>query len=184
MSGPQPLSRVTIDPEIIRADRRKSKKFDQCGLGEKAIYIGGSLTPRKFYVPYSQVTHVYKRVAVSKGSGKAFLTPILYLVVRYDDGQEKQCSFRYLNDADAMLTELEQRFPAWLDKNLPVNPLKCEYFLPFVANALIKDGEGTVRVLPCHETWHGITYKADMEDVVSSIARLRAEGVYPQQLLD
>ena len=111
MSGPQPLSSVTIDPEIIRADRRKSKKFDQCGLGEKAIYIGGSLTPRKFYVPYSQVTHVYKRVAVSKGSGKAFLTPILYLVVRYDDGQEKQCSFRYLNDADAMLTELEHTHP-------------------------------------------------------------------------
>lgn len=111
MSGPQPLSKVTIDPEIIRADRRKCKKFDQCGLGEKAVYIGGSLTPRKFYVPYSEVTHVYKRVAVSKGSGKAFLTPILYLVVRYDDGKEMQCSFRYLNDADDMLTELEHTHP-------------------------------------------------------------------------
>ncbi|MGI6055860.1 MAG: ATPase P [Bilifractor sp.] len=111
MSGPQPLSTVTIDAEEIRADRRKSRKFDQCGLGEKAIYIGGFLTPRKFYVPYSQVTHVFKRVAVSKGSGKAFLTPILYLVVRYDDGKEKQCSFRYLNEADDMLTELERTHP-------------------------------------------------------------------------
>lgn len=111
MSGPQPLSRVTIDPEIIRKDRRSCKKYDQCGLGEKAVYIGGALTPRKFYVPYAQVTHVYKRVAVSKGSGKAFLTPILYLVVRYDDGKEKQCSFRYLNDADDMLTELEHTHP-------------------------------------------------------------------------
>lgn len=111
MRGPKPLSTVTIDPEEIRADRRKSRRFDQCGLGEKAIYIGGWLTPRKFYVPYSQVTHVFKRVAVSKGSGKAFLTPILYLVVRYDDGKEKQCSFRYLNEADEMLTELERTHP-------------------------------------------------------------------------
>ncbi|MGN0363765.1 MAG: hypothetical protein ACI4ET_13120 [Bilifractor sp.] len=111
MGTPQPLGTVTIAPEELREDRKKCKKYDQCGLGEKAVYIGGALTPRKFYIPYAQLTHVYKRVAVSKGSGKAFLTPILYLVFRYGNGQEKQCSFRYLNDADALLTELEHTHP-------------------------------------------------------------------------
>lgn len=111
MGAPQALSEVTLAPEELREDRRKCKKYDQCGLGAKAIYVGGALTPRRYYVPYSQVTHVYKRVAVSKGSGKAFLTPILYLVVRYDKGKEKQCSFRYLNEADEMLTELEHTHP-------------------------------------------------------------------------
>ena len=84
----------------------------------------------------------------------------------------------------SMMEELEKRFPAWLDANLPVNPEKCEYFLPFVTNALIQAGEGRVRVLNCHETWHGITYREDMDDVVSYIAQLRRDGVYPEKLLD
>ena len=83
-----------------------------------------------------------------------------------------------------MLRQLRDRFPAWLDENLPKNPEKAEYFLPFVTNALIHEGQGTVRVLPCHESWHGITYKEDMPDVLQYIARLRQEGVYPETLLD
>ena len=83
-----------------------------------------------------------------------------------------------------MMDELERRFPAWLDENLPRNPEKCEYFLPFVANALIQEGVGSVRVLNCHETWHGITYREDLPDVIDYIAKLRAEGVYPETLLD
>ena len=84
----------------------------------------------------------------------------------------------------SMLTELERRFPQWLDGHLRDEPLKCEYFLPFVANAVIQEGKGSVRVLPCHETWHGITYKEDMQSVVSYIAALREKGVYPETLLD
>ena len=84
----------------------------------------------------------------------------------------------------AMLRELNDRFPAWLDENLPVNPLKCEYFLPFVANSIIKEGKGSVRILNCHETWHGITYKEDMGSVVNYLAELRRQGVYPEALLD
>jgi len=83
-----------------------------------------------------------------------------------------------------MLRQLRDRFPAWLDENLPRNPEKAEYFLPFVANSLIHEGLGTVEVLPCHESWHGITYKEDMPDVLNYIAQLRREGVYPETLLD
>ena len=83
-----------------------------------------------------------------------------------------------------MMRELERRFPAWLEKNLPENPLKCEYFLPFVVNALIHENEGRVRVLPCHETWYGITYREDMDSVVGHLADLRKAGSYPEILLD
>ena len=83
-----------------------------------------------------------------------------------------------------MLRQLRDRFPAWLDENLPKNPEKAEYFLPFVANSLIHEGLGTVEVLPCHESWHGITYQEDMPDVLDYIARLRQDGVYPETLLD
>ena len=93
-------------------------------------------------------------------------------------------SMNFWGFGPSMMKELERRFPAWLDENLPVNPDKCEYFLPFVANALIKEGVGTVRVLNCHETWHGITYREDLPDVINYITKLRAQGVYPETLLD
>ena len=83
-----------------------------------------------------------------------------------------------------MLEELERRFPAWLEENLAANPLKAEYFLPFVVNALIQEGEGSVRVLPCRESWYGITYREDMESVVHHLAALRESGAYPEILLD
>lgn len=84
----------------------------------------------------------------------------------------------------SMMKELEERFPAWLDENVPKNPEKCEYFLPFVANSIIKEGVGSVRVIPCNEAWYGVTYKEDMANVVESIAKLREAGLYPETLLD
>lgn len=84
----------------------------------------------------------------------------------------------------SMMDELTKRFPAWLDENLPANPMKCEYFLPFVANALIKAGEGRVKVLNCHETWYGVTYKEDLGKFEEAMAWMRRKGIYPESLLD
>lgn len=83
-----------------------------------------------------------------------------------------------------MLRELADRFPAWLDKSVPVNPQKCEYFLPFVANELIQENTASVKILNCHEAWYGITYKEDMQSVVDAIANMRKQGIYPEALLD
>ena len=83
-----------------------------------------------------------------------------------------------------MLDELVARFPAWYEQNVSANPLKAEYFLPFVANELIQEKLASVRVLPCTETWYGITYQEDLPNVIRAIAALRAQGVYPETLLD
>ena len=83
-----------------------------------------------------------------------------------------------------MMDELRDRFPAWLEENLAVNPEKAEYFLPSVANALIQEGKGSVRVLNCTETWHGITYREDLQSVIDAVAAMRAAGLYPEALLD
>lgn len=83
-----------------------------------------------------------------------------------------------------MWEQLSDRFPRWLDENLPGNPFGCEYFLPYVVNELIRDGEGSVRVLNCHETWFGMTYREDLPSVKAHIAQMRAEGVYPAAMLD
>ena len=84
--------------------------------------------------------------------------------------------------ANGLLDELWARFPAFLDKNLPVNPAKCEYFLPFVVNEQLEDGSASVQVLPCEETWYGVTYREDLESVQNAISTMKAEGIYEEVL--
>ena len=84
--------------------------------------------------------------------------------------------------ANGLLDELWDRFPAFLDKNLPVNPAKCEYFLPFVVNELLEDGSASVQVLPCEETWYGVTYREDLESVQNAIAKMKEEKIYEEVL--
>lgn len=81
-----------------------------------------------------------------------------------------------------ILQELEERFPKFLEENLPKNPIKCEFFLPTVANAQIHEGLGTVRVLHTDETWYGVTYREDLPSVQEAIAALRRDGKYPEIL--
>lgn len=97
---------------------------------------------------------------------------------------DSQVSMNCWGFGKSMLDELNARFPEWLDTTLPQNPLKGEYFLPFVANSVISEGKGCVKVLNCTETWHGVTYKEDLPDVIAAIAKMRRDGLYPETLLD
>lgn len=82
----------------------------------------------------------------------------------------------------SILPELDARFGAFLEKNLPVNPLKCEYFLPFVVDELLKEGKAEVMVLKSVDRWYGVTYKEDKEMVVKAIQGLKNQGLYPEKL--
>jgi len=74
------------------------------------------------------------------------------------------------------------QFPEFLEENLPVNPLKCEYFLPSVASRELKDGHCTIRLLPCEETWYGMTYREDIPAVQAAIEKMKQNGIYPRDL--
>ena len=82
----------------------------------------------------------------------------------------------------SILKELKDRFPKFLDENLKVNPLKCEYFLPFVVDELLGEKRATVKVLKSMDKWYGVTYKEDKPVVVAAIQRMKDEGLYPQHL--
>jgi len=81
-----------------------------------------------------------------------------------------------------MMDELEKGFPAFLRENLPVNPLKCEYFLPFAVDDLVQEQKATVRVLKTQDRWYGVTYKEDKPMVVKAVQSLKDAGLYPQKL--
>lgn len=78
------------------------------------------------------------------------------------------------------MKELKERFPLFLRENLEKNPLKCEFFLPFVVNDLMQEGKARVRVLTTPDIWHGITYQQDKADFEQAVQELKNKGVYPQ----
>lgn len=82
----------------------------------------------------------------------------------------------------SILSELENRFIDFLDENLPVNPEKCEYFLPFVVDELLKKDKAQVTVLRSADKWYGVTYKEDKPMVMDAIQSLKNSGYYPQKL--
>lgn len=82
----------------------------------------------------------------------------------------------------SMLSELNERFSGFLKENLSENPLKCEYFLPFVVDELIREDKAEVTVLESRDRWYGVTYKEDKPVVVKAIQALKDQGLYPQKL--
>jgi NDP-sugar pyrophosphorylase family protein len=80
-----------------------------------------------------------------------------------------------------ILKELEERFKTFLSKEAQQNPLKAEYFLPMVVGELIREEKATVEVLKSEDKWYGVTYKEDKEAVVTAIAKLKEQGLYPYE---
>lgn len=79
------------------------------------------------------------------------------------------------------LYECRERFPKFLDENLPKNPEKCEFFLPSVVAELIGEGKADVRVLDNVDKWYGVTYKEDKETIVNAFRDLKKQGIYPDE---
>lgn len=80
------------------------------------------------------------------------------------------------------MKELEAGFSPFLEKGLQENPLKCEYFLPSVVDRLITEDKAEVTVLKSFDRWYGVTYKEDKQTVMDAIAKMKADGLYPQKL--
>ena len=82
----------------------------------------------------------------------------------------------------SILDEIQAGFPAFLEKGLKENPMKCEYFLPAVVSSLLEEGCAAVKVLESEDKWYGVTYKEDKPVVVAAVQSLKDEGLYPQKL--
>ncbi|MBP3684422.1 MAG: NTP transferase domain-containing protein [Oscillospiraceae bacterium] len=82
----------------------------------------------------------------------------------------------------SFLEEINDRFAAYLDENLPKNPMKCEYFLPLPISQLISEKKASVKVLSSADRWYGVTYAADKPVVVAALKGMTDEGKYPDGL--
>lgn len=77
---------------------------------------------------------------------------------------------------------LKKDFVSFLENDVPKNPLKAEYFLPFVVNDQIRDGKADVTVLKSPDKWFGVTYKDDKPVVMAALAEMMQNGTYPDPL--
>lgn len=78
--------------------------------------------------------------------------------------------------------EIEGGLRDFLRENLQLNPLKCEYYIPYVVNELLKADKARVRVLKSDDKWYGVTYKEDKAGVVQAIKDMKEAGLYPEVL--
>ena len=110
---PVKLGRESLAEQELLRDRKQCRKFGPCGVGEKALYLNSFYIDRRYYIPFTSVTRVFKRVAMSRGgfSGKGMFASIPYLVVEYEDGKEKQCNFKYEENVDRMLACIGKSHP-------------------------------------------------------------------------
>lgn len=129
----------------------------------------------------SKLTDIHERTRIEKHGEKAEYTE--------DDGatwiylpEDTIVSMNMWGFTSSMLIELRERFAAFLEREVPVNPLKCEYFLPFVVDELLKEQAAEVTVLKSVDRWYGVTYKEDKATVVKAIQELKNQGLYPDQL--
>jgi len=61
------------------------------------------------------------------------------------------------------------------------NP-KSEFFIPLVAEYLVKSQKADFKVVPTSSQWFGVTYKEDKPIVQASIDQLIKDGLYPENL--
>lgn len=110
---PRQLSLEGLPTQVLAEDKKGCRRFGPCGVGKQALYLNSFYMDRCFYVTLSSVRRVFKRVALSKGgfSGRGMFASIPYLVVEYDGGKQKQCSFKREDDVDLLLEYMAKISP-------------------------------------------------------------------------
>lgn len=80
----------------------------------------------------------------------------------------------------AVFDETERLWDGFLAQNQ--HELKAEFYIPTVANTLIKEGRGAIKILKGGKTWFGVTYAEDRPLVIEALDRLHKNGIYPEKL--
>lgn len=165
------LSGTTGDYEYCMVGYEMCKTVTDNGSVARGICV----TNEKGYL-----TEVTERTRIEKYEGGIHFT---------EDGEnwvdvapETTVSMNLWGFMPSFLEEIKARFSAFLDGALPVNPLKCEYFLPLPIAQLIHEGKASVKVLSSPDQWFGVTYAADKPVVVAALKKMTEEGMYPDGL--
>ena len=123
------------------------------------------------------LTSVVERTNVFRENGK--------IIAHEKDGNielnpEAKTSMNFWGFYPSIFGFTEKTFHAFLKNN--ASNIKAEFFIPIVANELVKSGAGKIKVISGGSTWFGVTYKEDKEEVSRKINDLVKRGEYPSRL--
>jgi len=93
---------------------------------------------------------------------------------------DTRVSMNFWGFTPAVFKQSEQMFRDFVAAN--EDKPKSEFFIPLVADQLIKSGIASFKVIPTASKWFGVTYKEDKPIVQKCISDLVNGGVYPENL--
>lgn len=171
--------------EVIAKElsRERDRKGDYCMVGFR---VGNTMTDNGSVArgvcttdAEGNLTGVVERTAISYDKDKR-------IVFTDENGQEQTLdpqtpvSMNLWGFTPDYFDYSEREFKHFLDRDL--NTPKSEFFIPLCIDALIHNGEATVKVLDTDSRWFGVTYAADRPGVVEKFAELHRNGEYPDKL--
>ncbi len=110
---PRPWSREAFDSFALAEDLRSLRRFGQAGASDGAVYMNGLFLERRYYIPYTAIKRIYKRIAMTKGgfTGKGAFASIAYVVAELKEGGERKCALKREEDADMLLSYVKAKAP-------------------------------------------------------------------------
>lgn len=125
-----------------------------------------------------RLTDIVERTKVGTDGGQ-----IYYIEEdeKYPLASDTPVSMNLWGFTPSYISECRTRFAKFLEKSIPENPMKCEFYLPTVVSELIAEGRAEVKVLRTPDKWYGVTYKEDKPSVVAAFRTLTESGVYPKE---
>ena len=94
--------------------------------------------------------------------------------------EDSRASMNFWGFTPAIFKLAEPMFKRFVESNSE-NP-KAEFFIPLMAEELVKTGQAQFKVIPTSSKWFGVTYKEDKPIVQKSLSDLIENGVYPSNL--
>jgi NDP-sugar pyrophosphorylase family protein len=91
-----------------------------------------------------------------------------------------RASMNFWGFTPAIFKQAEPMFKRFVEAN--ENNPKAEFFIPLMAEELVKTGTANFKVIPTDSKWFGVTYKEDKPIVQKSISELVENGTYPEHL--
>ena len=93
---------------------------------------------------------------------------------------DARASMNFWGFTPAIFKQTEPMFKAFVEAN--ENNPKAEFFIPLMAESLVRSGTANFKVIPTASKWFGVTYKEDKPIVQESLSALIENGTYPTKL--
>ncbi len=93
---------------------------------------------------------------------------------------DEAVSMNFWGFTPALFPQIKVKFEEFLKKS--GTEQKSECYIPATMGDLVTSGKAKVKVLRSPDSWFGVTYREDRPQVVESIRKLIAQGLYPEKL--